>query len=110
MKLFIESREQDITELNNELKQCRTCDDFEKLEKRMYDSGMGWWFYTKRNQQELNSIYTRMSRTSSGRLMYSSDGNPITKNGKDCIAYDTVRSSTIRTVQIDNIHKYICIR
>lgn len=110
MKLIVESREQEITRLNGELKQCQTCEDFEKLQRQVYDSGMGYWFYTKRNGQELNSIYTRISRTSGGRLMYSSDGKPITKDGKDCIAYDTVRSSTTRTVTISNIYKHIVIR
>ncbi len=106
MSMRLETKE----DFNNRLRQCKTCDDFETLQKDMCESGSGIWFCTKRGGQELNSIYTRIETLRSGRKLYSSYGNPIkNKDGDDCIAYDTVRNGTTKTVAIKNIYKYIYI-
>ena len=95
--------------LNDTLKTCKTCEDFEKLKSTMYDYGLGFWFYTKKGHQELNSIHTRIETTSGFTRYYSANGKPITKNGEDCIAYDTVRNPTTRIISIRNAYRYIYI-
>lgn len=99
----------EIHDYNLLLKECKTADDFEKLKANMYNSGTGAWFYTKKHN-EVNSIHARITRLKSGISMYCSYGEPIIKNGKHCVAYDTVREPRTRIIPIDMLYRYWIIR
>ena len=111
MKLMISESDDNTAEFfNSELKKIKTAEDFENLKDRMRETGLGFWFYTKRGN-ELNSIHTRI-HTNGYRKYYTGDrtDSPIVKDGKECIAYDTVRNGTTKIIPIESIYKYITVK
>lgn len=107
MKLFIEdidihNDKQRNEYLNNKLRNCKTTKDFINLQTEMYDLGFGNWFYTKRGS-EINDIWTNKEK---GYYCGYPYGETIKKNGKDAVAYDTVRNDVARIVTIDSLYKY----
>ena len=99
----------EIHDYNLRLKECKTADDFEKLEKDMYNSGTGAWFYTKKHNA-VNFIYTRIEREEFGIRRYGTGEKPIIKNGKHCVAYDTERDPRTKIIPIDMLYRYWIIR
>lgn len=107
MKLFIEDidmydNNQRKEYLNNKLKDCKTTEDFIKLQTEMNDLGFGNWFHTKRGV-EINGIWTNKEK---GYYCSYPYGETIKKNGKDAVAYDTVRDATNRILTVDSLYKY----